>query len=181
MIEIVELKEKDFPTGKKVRFSYDSEKYYDVVSLNNESDWTVRLELKKFEKPVHKSMMVEIFQDYKPELECFVLFKNKIEAGIISFNHEKWNNVVRIWDLYIHKEFQRIGIGRRLMDIALHRAKELEARAMVLETQTSNYPAIQFYLKYGFRFTGIDTINYTNQDILRKEVRLEMGLLLNED
>jgi ribosomal protein S18 acetylase RimI-like enzyme len=181
MIEIVELKEKDFPNGKKVRFSYDSEKYYDVISENNASNWSVHMELKEFDKPVHKSMVVEIFQDYKPDLECFALLKNDTEAGIISFNHEKWNNVVRIWDLYIQKEYQRIGIGRRLMDIALHLAKELEARALVLETQTSNYPAIQFYLKYGFRFRGIDTINYTNQDILRKEVRLEMGLLLNED
>jgi len=181
MIEIIEIKKEDFPNGKKVLFSYTSEKYYDVSRQEVVNQITVKLELKDFPKPFHKSMEVEIFESYKPDLQCYLLKKDEKEAGIISFNHEKWNNVLRVWDLYIHKDFQRIGIGKRLMDLALNRAKELKARALVLETQTCNYPAISFYRKYGFRIVGIDTINYSNSDIERKEVRLEMGFLLNDN
>ncbi|WP_367362134.1 hypothetical protein [Mesotoga sp.] len=38
-------------------------------------------------------------------------------------------------------------------------------RRLVLETQSSNFPAISFYLKYGFELTGFDTACYTNRDI----------------
>ena len=51
---------------------------------------------------------------------------------------------------------------------------EADSRAVVLECQTSNYPAIQFYLKMGFKLGGFDCIAYTNEDIEKHEVRLEM-------
>lgn len=57
-------------------------------------------------------------------------------------------------------------------------AKELGLRAVVLETQSCNSPAIELYLRCGFTFIGLDTLCYTNEDIKRGEVRLEMGLKL---
>ena len=46
---------------------------------------------------------------------------------------------------------------------------------IVLETQTCNEKAINFYLRNGFSLIGFDLYSYTNSDPERKEVRIEMG------
>lgn len=120
-------------------------------------------------------MEAEIFEPYKPGLECYTAEYNGNEAGIISFNLQEWNNTLRIWDLYINDDMKRKGIGTSLINFVKERAEEMKARAIILETQTSNYNAIQFYLRNGFEPVGFDKINYSNSDIELKEVRLEMG------
>lgn len=47
-------------------------------------------------------------------------------------------------------DLRKNGIGRSLIEASKKRAIELGFRAINLATQTSNYPAIQFYLKNGF-------------------------------
>jgi ribosomal protein S18 acetylase RimI-like enzyme len=64
------------------------------------------------------------------------------------------------------------------MQHAIKLAKEKGARMLVLETQSCNVKAIQFYLKHGYKLIGFDTAAYSNQDIEKKEVRLELGLKL---
>ena len=64
------------------------------------------------------------------------------------------------------------------MNYVKQRAHEINVRAIVLETQTSNVPAIQFYLKNGFALVGLNTISYSNEDIKNKEVRIEMAYIL---
>ena len=45
----------------------------------------------------------------------------------------------------------------------------------MLETQSSNVNAVDFYLHEGFRLIGFDSCCYTNEDLKRKEVRFNMG------
>jgi ribosomal protein S18 acetylase RimI-like enzyme len=85
---------------------------------------------------------------------------------------------MRIWELLIKEEHRRKGIGTQLMQHAIKMAKEKGARMLVLETQSCNVKAIQFYLKHGYKLIGFDTAAYSNQDIEKKEVRLELGLKL---
>ncbi len=49
---------------------------------------------------------------------------------------------------------------------------------LVLETQSCNAPAIDFYVKNGFILIGFDSTAYSNEDVVKKEVRIEMGLAL---
>lgn len=43
------------------------------------------------------------------------------------------------------------GLGRRLLEDALARARAVEATAVTLEVRVSNVPAREFYKSYGFR------------------------------
>ena len=54
-------------------------------------------------------------------------------------------------------------------------AMERKYRVVMLETQTSNVNAVDFYLHEGFTLIGFDSCCYTNDDLTRKEVRLNMG------
>ena len=48
-------------------------------------------------------------------------------------------------------------------------------RVLMLETQSSNVNAVDFYLHEGFSLIGLDSCCYTNSDIERREVRFNMG------
>ncbi len=85
---------------------------------------------------------------------------------------------MRVWEFLVKEEFRRMGIGDMLMGLAAKAAKEKGARMLVLETQSCNVPAIAFYLKQGFDLIGFDSAAYSNEDVKRQEVRLEMGLPL---
>ena len=52
------------------------------------------------------------------------------------------------------------------------------ARMLVLETQSCNMPAIGFYLSQGFAIGGLDLFHYSNEDLERHEVRIEMMRML---
>ena len=45
-----------------------------------------------------------------------------------------------------------------------------------METQSCNVPAIHCYMKNGFKIIGFDTHSYSNCDIEKHEVRIEMGM-----
>lgn len=93
---------------------------------------------------------------------------------------QRWNNIARLWDINVNEENRRKSIGKKFLEFGLAKAKEWKCRAIVLECQSSNYPAISFYLKNDFKLTGLDLIAYSNQDIEKHEVRLEMSRKLND-
>lgn len=60
-------------------------------------------------------------------------------------------------------------------DMAKEQARRQRCRAIILETQSCNVNAIDFYIHEGFILIGLDTCCYKNNDLQRKEVRLEFG------
>lgn len=61
------------------------------------------------------------------------------------------------------------------MELAKNQAVAEGRRAVILETQSCNVGAVGFYLHEGFTLIGFDTCCYSNRDIERREVRLELG------
>ena len=61
------------------------------------------------------------------------------------------------------------------MELAKNQAVAEGRRAVILETQSCNVSAVGFYLHEGFTLIGLDTCCYSNRDIERREVRLELG------
>nr|WP_225650338.1 GNAT family N-acetyltransferase [Mesobacillus subterraneus] len=132
----------------------------------------------RFEFPFVKRFEEEIFEPYKEGSEVYLAEFGEEEAAVMVIQHMEWNNTLLIHDLYVDDRFKKKGIGRSLIEVAKKRAAELGVRAINLETQTSNYPAIQFYMKSGFDLIGFNTISYSNEDVVKKEVRIEMGYIL---
>lgn len=64
------------------------------------------------------------------------------------------------------------------MKHAIKIAKDKGSRMLIVETQTCNVPATRFYVKFGFELIGFDSATYSNEDIEKREVRLELGLKL---
>ena len=99
--------------------------------------------------------------------------------GFIELSQEDWNNRLRISNILVTEAKRYQGIGKQLMAKAVEVCNTNGNRALVLETQSCNDPAIRFYRACGFTLIGCDLTHYSNEDIDRKEVRLEFGLSLS--
>jgi ribosomal protein S18 acetylase RimI-like enzyme len=162
----------------RLLYRYTSLHYYDVSIVREPNGWRIELALKPFEDPVERTSESRFFEDFVEEPRAFAATLRGEQVGWLEVGYHKWNNRMRVWEILVKDGFRRRGIGTALMNHAIKLAKEKGARALVLETQTCNAPAIDFYLKQGFELVGFDATAYTNQDADRKEVKLELGLRL---
>jgi len=176
-IRIVELAKNDAYPDKLIS-RYSTSGYYDLSICHGAGFWKMDFVLKPFEKIREKIFEDKLFEEHVEEPRVFAAVLSGKQVGWIELGYEKWNNRMRVWEFLVEQEFRRRGIGILLMEYAVRIAKEKGARALVLETQSCNVPAICFYLRFGFELIGFDVTAYSNEDIEKKEVRLELGLKL---
>lgn len=176
-INIAELSKSE-ASAIKLHYTYTSRHYYDLSICYQPNGWRIELVLRSFEKPFQKAFDERLFEEHVEEPRAFAAVVDGKQVGCVEVGYEKWNNRMRVWEINVVEGFRGRGIGTKLMDQAVKTAKERGARALVLETQTCNAPAIGFYLKYGFELVGFDATAYSGEDVDRKEVRLELGLNL---
>ncbi len=84
--------------------------------------------------------------------------------GWIIGEHRTWNNSFYIENILISEKHRRSGIGAMLIKNIVKEARTLSCRIIELETQNTNYAAIQFYRRLGFGITGFNTRLYENTD-----------------
>ena len=160
---------------RTIVFEYDSDGHYAVALRACADGWDISLRRTYFKEKFRKSEIEKLVSPVKGDSEIHAAFIDGEEAGLVQIEHQRWNNSVRVWDIGVWKPFQRRGVGKALMDVAKNRARELGARRIVLETQTSNLKAIDFYRFCGFEPVGLDATHYTNDDLEKGEVRLELA------
>lgn len=106
--------------------------------------------------------------------------KGKLIAAIELYP-EKWAKRIRVTELWVDEKSRRRGIGSELMTFAKQKTQESDCRMLILETQSCNVAAIDFYRSQGLELVGVLTCDYQNDDIERKEVRFEMGWFIEID
>jgi len=174
-VKIVELT-KDDASGLKLKGRYLTSSYY-ALSICHEADsWKIELTSKPLGQVLEKNFEWQLLEEHVEEPRVFAALLEGRQVGWIELGYHKWNNRMRVWEFFVKEEFRKKGIGTLLMRQAVKIAKEKGARMLVLETDTLNIPAISFYLKFGFKLIGFDIAAYSNEDMEKKQVRLEFGL-----
>jgi ribosomal protein S18 acetylase RimI-like enzyme len=102
------------------------------------------------------------------------VFEGEDPAGIAIAEPQWWNHTLWIWEFHVVKEQRGKGIGRQLMDRLAARAVQAGLRTMLVETQTTNVPAIIFYRRTGFAIEGVDISYYSNEDYPEGEMAIFM-------
>nr|WP_245365191.1 GNAT family N-acetyltransferase [Chryseobacterium jejuense] len=92
--------------------------------------------------------------------------------GWIICEHRIWNNSFYIENILVNEKYRRKGLGIMLIKNAIKEARKLNCRVIELETQNTNYPAIQFYRRMGFNITGVNMRLYDQSE----EIALFMTL-----
>ena len=79
--------------------------------------------------------------------------------------------------IYVHQDFQNLGLGTRMMKKAIELAKERGFHRIGLTVVADNHRAIKVYEKVGFKKEGIARETFYGDDH-RYHDEVEMGLLL---
>ena len=82
---------------------------------------------------------------------------------------------VRIIYCVVNQTFRNKGLGTKLVNEVLLEARKSNARYVLLETRTTNFPALSLYTKLGFRIIHIRQDYYThliNEDAYLMEYEL---------
>jgi len=162
-------------------FHYISHNYYDVAIVRSDDDFNVSFVKKGFDTPFEyrpEKDYDKLFQPWWDDVKAWGIVKDGRLIAVIETAVEEWSNRLRVTELWIDDVYRRQGMATALMDKAVNRAREEKRRVVMLETQSRNEGAIGFYLAYGFSLIGFDACAYQNNDLSRKEVRMEMGMLL---
>ncbi|KAJ3009020.1 UNVERIFIED_CONTAM: hypothetical protein HDU68_002856 [Siphonaria sp. JEL0065] len=108
-----------------------------------------------------------------------VTAQNEI-IGIILGDPEPWNSTIKIWEFIVDKSVQRSGVGKRLMEAVIEKARSLGVTRIVCETQTRNVRALGFYFKMGFTMDAVDVSFYGVDDLETQDVGVFMKLVLKD-
>ena len=93
-------------------------------------------------------------------------------VGLATWTHWTWNNVMWLADIRVAHASRRSGIGSALMSYLKREASAMRLRGIRVETQVTNFPAIQFYRQHGFEPSGLDDHLYSNRDLETQDVAL---------
>ncbi|MBN2504406.1 MAG: GNAT family N-acetyltransferase [Bacilli bacterium] len=166
--------------SKKFQVEYFTSSWYIPYSTKGDS-YEVEWRKAVFGEPQKKAFDIELYPDYFPEAIALGCFAEEELVGLIEFYPESWNKRLRVTEIWVKDDFRNKGIGSELLEHAKNNAKANGFRMIVLETQSCNVNAIDFYKKNGYEIIGYDKFCYTNQDSLKHEVRLEMGIKVIEN
>lgn len=174
MREILRLDPQEY-AGYALQFEYITDCVYDVHADEN----GFSLALTRLDSPLRKAFTNTLFSEWLEEPVAFGAFAGETLAGVIEGSPEAWHNVFRISNILVQPEYRRRGAGQMLMDSMLDFIRRnTHVRGAILETQTCNAPAIRFYRKNGFRLSRIDIREYSNEDVEKRKVRIDLFLPL---
>lgn len=166
------------PRIVELHYRYLTDSVYEVKTLPDSDGWRFDLRKIALPVPVEKASKGLLFDPVVENPKCFTYLVGGREAAYLQIGHQRWNNRMRIWDFLVVQDYRRTGIGTQLMALARAEAEKAGARMLVLETQSCNTGAVEFYRKNGFELIGFDLAHYTNEDVSRNEFRLEFGLYI---
>ncbi len=177
--EIIHLPKEKWK-GTIIPIHYTTEKFYDVSVRKTDSGYFIEIEKKNFDKSVTRTQEEndypdKLYQDHWQNAYAWGVVVDGELIAALETNPETWSNRLRITELWVHENHRRRGLGHELIEVAKQQAIREGRRALMLETQSCNVNAVDFYIHEGFELICLDTCCYNNNDLARKEVRLEFG------
>lgn len=142
-MEIKSLEREQFE-NYKLHFEYETDSYYDIKPL----DFGFHFQLQHFDSIVKKSFDDTLFSSWLESPIVYGAFENGQLIGVIEGSIETWNQRFRISNLLVFENYRHLGIGTKLIQTIKEDAINLNCRMIVLETQSCNIKAINFYQKW---------------------------------
>lgn len=179
MADIRQLYTVDQSLLERLVVGYTSDEAYQVIW--EETPELVRFELRlvRLERPFVKrypldAQMIAQYSALAAAGHAFGAFMDTACVGIVICEPRQWNSSLHIHEFHVAPNVHRKGIGRALMAAVEEHARAEGMRRLVLETQTTNLPAIRFYRALGFTLDGVDISLYSGDDLARGEVAVFM-------
>ena len=151
----------------------DSERVIRLISDIIVNEFNFKLDFNTLDSDI-----LDIEENYnKSDGSCFWIAESvdnnkeqKIVGTIAVRNLKQFESTCELKRMYVLKEFRRLGLGQKLLDIAVSYAKNVGYSKMVLDSSRNLYVARAVYLKKGF----VDIPRYN--DNYRADVFMERKL-----
>ncbi|GAA5526963.1 GNAT family N-acetyltransferase [Herpetosiphon gulosus] len=134
---------------------------------------TMHLALVDLASPFEKHY--DLSEDYArlPQHDwVFVAEAQSQVVGLAAVAYQQWNRRAVLEHCYVDRRYRGRGLGRQLLTAAIAAARQLSARCLWLETQTTNPAAIAFYRTVGFGWCGSDWQLYDPSALDPREIAL---------
>ena len=101
-----------------------------------------------------------------------------VGGAIVAFRSPKVNmlqgrdDLAFLWDIRVHPDYKRQGIGSRLLNRSVEWAREQGCKQLKIETQNNNVQACRFYAARGCHLGAIDRYGYANDQRVAHETML---------
>jgi predicted N-acetyltransferase YhbS len=156
------------------------EHYKEVENLTREAFWDV------YKPGCDEHLILHKLRDTKSfinELDYVVIEDNKIIANIIytkMYNEkgEMLNDVIAFGPISVHPEYQGKGIGKKLIEVSLERAKELGYKAVLITGNDKFYKPLGFEAAYKYGIT-LPGMSIEDKAEFFMAMELEEGYLAN--
>ncbi len=178
-MEIKELSRDEYDYYE-LHYTYTSDECYSCNVTSEKNNFSLNFSRYCLEKTYFHDSFDTLFQDTWQDPSAFGIFipGYKTPVAVLEIEREHWNSRLRITQVLVNEEFRGKGFGKMLIDKSKEIAREENFRMLLLETQSCNTKAIDFYISQGFSFCGSNIYFYSNDDISENEVMLEMAYLL---
>lgn len=179
--EIIHLPKEEWE-NTIIPIGYTTREHYRISVERRADGFAVEMKKQPFPQPVTHTPQEYDFPDrlYEPHWDqaCAsgIVQDGKLMA-VVETAPEAWANRLRVTELWVDESLRGKGIGHALMEKAKEQARREGRRALILETQSCNVNAIGFYLHEGLTLMGFDACCYSNHDLKRGEVRVDLGML----
>ncbi|MEK7433234.1 MAG: GNAT family N-acetyltransferase [Cyanobacteriota bacterium] len=168
-IKIVKIDKEELIEYSKIPMSFEINSFFDISLKKNGLEGITITEkiidkpyLKDYDKYENPTLWVNDF-----DLTNWGIFiaKNEFSENIgglaVAYktqgNHmlEGRDDMTVLWDIRIHPNYRKNGIGSLLFKKAVDFSKEHNCKIIKIETQNNNVPACKFYAKQGCYLGGI--------------------------
>lgn len=95
-------------------------------------------------------------------------------VGIAVAELREWDKSINVWEIHVEETHHRQGVGRRLIQGLIDRARVKGLRQIVCEAQSTNTDVIDFYHRVGFKMEGIDLTFYDHDESCKEEFAVFM-------
>lgn len=85
-----------------------------------------------------------------------------------------------LWDIRVIDEYKHQGVGQKLLDMGIEKAKADGYKQMIIECQNNNVAACKFYHKQGALLSKIDMYAYYHETDCKDETQFVWYLNLEE-
>jgi GNAT superfamily N-acetyltransferase len=164
--------EDDFQACIQIDHSYETE-YVWQVQMHHEDyrdEWNITLKVERLPRFIEIEYPADIsrLRLTAPDNHCFLVAANRENTqifGYLAMIHDRAHHFGQILDVVVTRPYRRFQIGTRLLNVARRWAKERYLTRILIQTQTKNFPAINFCQQSGFSFCGFNDRYFPNQDI----------------
>ena len=172
--------DKEHWKGTALPCSYVSHDYYDTSVQRTADGFEITIRKERFETPfshvpTDSDIADKLYADWWEDACAYGIVDHGALLAVIEICPEEWSNRLLVTELFVSEELRGHGYGKKLIDLAKEITVKQNYRVLMLETQSSNVNAVDFYLHEGFTLIGFDSCCYSNHDLERKEVRFNMG------